>query len=530
MYSIMKVEESFMNMAVKKIALSNFFGWILLAGLIGAYFGFYGKQVLKFGIDLVGGSYITLEVQESDVVKTELQDKIESFQAILDQAKIKLTGKPVFDKNALRFNFESKKIAQEAEILFRHDYRDLVYTVTDNQMIITIAPAYLQSLLSQAVDANINILERRLNGLSVAEIHISKQDNRFIVVELPDVQDPEQAKKMIGQSAVMEFKIVEDSASSRQELMDKYDHELPEGTMIVAGSTRGSTGKMFYLVPDFATVSGKYFKNAKVDFGGEFKTDLCVHFEFDDEGGKRFHDLTSRNIGNRLAIVLDGEIVQVATINSAIGKNGMIQGGFKPEEATTLAKLLKSGAFKAKVNFISERQIGPTLGQESVNKGLLSCLIGLFLLLVFGIYFYRLAGFFAILALVYNLILILLFMSLIKATLTLPGIAGMILTVGMAVDASILIYEQMRDCFARGLTVNQAIQDGFADAMMVILDANITTFIVAVVLFYFGTGPIQGFAVTMMIGIISTLITGLFFLKSIFKMYVTNFNVTKLNI
>ncbi len=152
------------------------------------------------------------------------------------------------------------------------------------------------------------------------------------------------------------------------------------------------------------------------------------------------------------------------------------------------------------------------------------------MLLVFGIYFYRLCGFFAVLALAYNLVLILLFMSLVKATLTLPGIAGMILTVGMAVDASILIYEQIRDCLSRGLSITQSVQDGFADAMMVILDANITTFIVAAVLFYFGTGPIQGFAVTMMIGIISTLITGLFFLKSIFKMYLTAFRVSKLSI
>lgn len=519
-----------MNMVMKRIFISSFMAWVLFAALTVAYFGFYGRDSLKFGIDLVGGSYITLEVQESDVIKTELHDKIKSFVSILEQANIALEAKPSFQNNALTFKFESKKSAQEAETLFRHDYRQLLYTVNDSDLEVTLAPQYLHSLVSEAVDANINILERRLNGLSVAEIHISKQNDRFIVVELPDVQDPQQAKKMIGQSAIMEFKVVEDSASSREELMDKYDHELPEGTMIVSGSSRGSNNKMFYLIPDYATVSGKFFKNAKVDFGGEFKTDLCVHFEFDDEGGKRFHELTSRNIGKPLAIVLDGEIVQVATINSAIGKSGLIQGNFQAEEANTLAKLLKSGAFKAKVNFISERQIGPTLGQESVNKGLLSCVIGLFLLLIFGIYFYRLCGFFAILALAYNLVLVLLFMSLVKATLTLPGIAGMLLTIGMAVDASILIYEQIRDCLARGLSITQSVQDGFADAMVVILDSNITTFIVAAVLFYFGTGPIQGFAVTMMIGIITTLITGLFFLKSVFKMYLTAFHVSKLSI
>jgi len=518
-----------MNVAMKRIWGSSFMGWLLFAAVTIAYFGFYGKDSLKFGIDLVGGSYITLEVSQDDVIKTELHDRIRSFESILQQANIQAESKPSFHNNILTFSFESKKIAQEVETLFRHEYRQLLYTVHDNQLDISVSSQHLSHLLSEAVDANIHILERRLNGLSVAEIHISKQADRFIVVELPDVHDLEQAKKMIGQSAIMEFKIVEDMASSREELFDKYDHDLPEGTMVIAGSSRGS-GKMYYLVPDYATVSGKYFKNAKVDFGGEFKTDLCVHFEFDDEGGKRFHELTSRNIGKPLAIVLDGEIVQVATINSAIGKSGIIQGNFQAEEANTLAKLLKSGAFKAKVSFKEERQIGPTLGQESVNNGLFSCVIGLLILLMFGIYFYRLCGFFAILALAYNLILILLFMALVKATLTLPGIAGMILTVGMAVDASILIYEQIRDGIARGLSITQSVQEGFADAMMVILDANITTFIVAAVLFYFGTGPIQGFAVTMMIGIVSTLITGLFFLKSIFKMYLSIFSVSKLSI
>jgi preprotein translocase subunit SecD len=520
-----------MNVAVKRIFLSSFMGWVLFAALTSAYFIYYGKESLKFGIDLVGGSYITLEVDQNDVIKTELYDKIKSFEDILLQHELEVQSKPLFQNNALHFKFVSKKDAEAAEVAFRHEYRQLMYAVNTTELKVTLAPQYLSRLLSEAVDANINILERRLNGLSVAEIHISKQGDRFIVVELPDVHDLEQAKKMIGQSAIMEFKIVEDSAASRQELLDKYDHDLPEGTMIIAGSARnGSANKMYYLVPDYAHVSGKYFKNAKVDFTGEFNTDLGVHFEFDEEGGKRFYELTSRNIGKPLAIVLDGQIVQVAVINSAIGKFGSISGNFKSEEANTLARLLKSGSFKAKVNFKEERQIGPTLGQESVKNGLLSCAIGLFLLLVFGIYFYRLSGLFAILALAYNLVLIILCMALVKATLTLPGIAGMILTVGMAIDASILIYEQIKDCIARGLTISQSVQEGFSDAMMVILDANITTFIVAAVLFYFGTGPIQGFAVTMMIGILSTLITGLFFLKSIFKVYLTAFSINKLSI
>lgn len=519
-----------MNMAMRRLFVSGFMGWVLFAAITVAYFGFYGKNSLKFGIDLVGGSYITLEVQQDDVVRNELNDKIKSFTSSLDQANFEMESKPLFQNNSLVFKFVSKKAAQEAEVLLRSQDRNLLYQVNESELFVTISPSHLSTLLSDAVNANIDILSRRLDGMSVAEIHISKQGDRFIVVELPDVRDPQQAKIMIGKSAIMDFKLVEDQAASREELFDKYDHELPEGTMIVAGAVKNSGQRMYYLVPEYTPVSGKYFKHAKVDFGGDFGTDLVVHFEFDDEGGKRFHELTSRNIGKYLAIVLDDEVIQVAVIKSAIGKQGSISGNFQSDEASALARLLKSGAFKAKVNFIEEREIGPTLGQESVHNGLISCAIGLFLLLVFGIYFYRLSGFFAILALVYNLILILLCMSWVKATLTLPGIAGMILTVGMAIDASILIYEHIKECLSRGFSITQSVQDGFADAMVVILDANITTFIVAAVLFYFGTGPIQGFAVTMMIGIVSTLITGLFFLKSIFKTYLTVFSVSKLSI
>jgi len=519
-----------MNATIRRIFFSSFMGWLFVGMAAMSYFGYYGKSALRFGIDLVGGSYITLEVQQADVIKNELSDRIKSFESLLDHAHIETEGKPLFQNDALTIKFASKAAAAEAESLLRSQDRQLNYSINGTDLEISISSVYLSKLLSEAVDANMNILGRRLNGLSVAEIHISKQGDRFIVVELPDVRDPQQAKKLIGKSAIMEFKIVEDSAPSREELLDKYDHELPEGTEIVMGSSKGSTRKIFYLIPDYTPVSGKYFKNAKVDFGGEFKTELCVVFEFDDEGGKRFHELTGRNIGRHLAVVLDGEVVQEAKINSAIGKNGMISGSFSPDEAGDLAKLLKSGAFKAKVNFVEEREIGPTLGQESVHKGLMSCLIGMFLLLIFGIYYYRLSGVFALFALFYNLLLIMLFMSWVKATLTLPGIAGMILTVGMAIDASILIYEHIKDCLLKGLSIHQSVQDGFSDAMMVILDANITTFIVAAVLFKFGTGPIQGFAVTMMIGIISTLITGLFFLKSIFKFYLSMFHVSKLSI
>lgn len=519
-----------MSFAVRRFILSGFMIWVVAAAAMGFYFYRYGKNALKFGIDLVGGTYITLEVQEDDVVKNELNDKVKPLSSALKSKKIDLVSQPIIDTDKIVFSFDTETIAREAYEVMRGEYKDLVYNTDGSKISVSIPEKRRAQLMKDAVRANIEILSKRLDGMSVAEIHISQQGDKQIVIELPDVHDVYHAKQMIGKSAVLEFKLVEDTAASREELMDKYDHELPEGTLLVSGKARGGDSKSFYLVPEYTSVSGKYFKDAKVSLGGEFGTDMAVSFEFDEEGGNRFHELTSSNIGKLLAIVLDDEVIQVAHIKSAIGKSGQITGTFSSEEASMLAKLLKSGAFKAKVNFIEERQIGPTLGQESITKGLLSCVIGLVLLLLFGMIFYKLSGFFAALALVYNLLLVLMFMSFLKATLTLPGIAGMILTIGMAIDASILIYEHIRDALKTGTSVSQSIQIGFKDALYVILDSNITTFIVALVLFYFGTGPIQGFAVTMMVGIVSTLITGLLFLKSLFAAYVSATNTSKLSI
>ena len=518
-----------MNHTFQRALTSGFSLWILFAVVTTGYLYRYGQKDIRWGIDLVGGTYITLEVQEEDVIKNYLNDKVRGFEFALRQNNIELDGKPVIGSDSLVFKFSSTNTAREAESLFRSEEKHLKYKVEGASLEVSIADSVLAKLLADAVESNIEILRSRFASLS--EIHISKQGTKQIVVELPDVSDPHQAKMMIGKSAVLEFKLVEDSAGSREALLNKYDHDLPEGTMILPGQSRGlGEGRIYYLLPTYSPVSGKYFKTAKTDFGGQFGTDLVVSFEFDEEGGKRFHELTSENIGKTLAIVLDDEVIQAATIQSAIGSKGCITGNHKAEEASALAKLLKSGAFKAKVDFVEERQIGPTLGQQAIQQGLMSCLIGLALLLMFGVIYYRIAGVFSFLTLVYNLILLMLMMAIMHATLTLPGIAGMILTVGMAIDSSILIYERIKECLREGLSVSAAVEDGFSEAMWVILDSNITTFIVATVLFYFGTGPIQGFAVTMMLGIVTTLITGLFFLKSIFKFYLRVFNIQKLSI
>lgn len=512
-----------------KMLTSGFAYWVFAAVLASSYLWWYGTKDIRFGIDLVGGTYITLQVQKEDIIKNFFGDKQKTFDGILKANHIESESKSTLVPEGVEIKFTSSALAQEAEAALRAEEKHLKYSLNGAVLVISLPESMFNKMMVDAVEANIDILRSRFASLS--EIHISRQGDDQIVVELPDIKDPLQAKMLIGKSAVLEFKLVEDHAATRDALLAKYDYELPEGTIVLPGQRRAAFEESeYYLLPAYSPVSGKYFKNAKVGFGGEYGNDLAVSFEFDQEGGKRFYELTGDNIGRELAIVLDDEVIQVAKIQSAIGSSGQISGHMKGDEARSLAKMLKSGAFKAKVNFVEERQIGPTLGQEAIQKGLISCIIGLVLLLLFGITYYRMCGVFSFFTLVYNVILLMLFMALLKATLTLPGIAGMILTVGMAIDSSILIYERIKEALKEGMTISAAVEDGFSEAMWVILDSNITTFIVATVLYYFGTGPIQGFAVTMMLGIITTLITGLFFLKSLFKFYLRFFNVQKLSI
>ena len=374
------------------------------------------------------------------------------------------------------------------------------------------------------MQGNIEVLKSRLDRMSVSEIPIVAQGERNIVIEMPDVEDPAMAKAMIGKPAILEFKLVEKVARSQEELLDEFDGDLPDDFMIVPGKERDEFGgQIHYLVPAFADITGALLKDARASFGGETGAQLVVSFEFMPEGGQKFYDLTSKNLGRQIAIILDGQVISAPTVNSAIGSRGVIQGRFTSKESNELASLLKSGAFVAPVTFEEERRIGPALGAESIRQGLMSCLIGLGLLFIFSLFYYKVAGLFAFVALIYNLILILFILSRFHATLTLPGIAGMVLTVGMAIDASILIYERIKEEMKSGLKFPAALKAGFSNAMVVILDANITTFIVGLVLFYFGTGPIQGYAVTLLIGIISTLITGLFFLRSLFNVALDGF-------
>ena len=508
-----------MNRSLSRMFFSELSFWLVL-GCIGLYFLLPLRQSLRFGIDLVGGTYLTLEVQTDKAVEADLVEQMQSIDTKLKRAQFAVPVSKHVEKNSIVLNFASMQDAQIAAGELKNSLPDMTQKSEGSTIRLSYSDSIVERIKEDAVTRNIEVLRTRMR-----DIPIAKQGEKNIVIELPDTANPQEAKARIGKAAQLELRIVDKFAASKDDLMYEFDGELPPDKDILPGENG------FYLVEKYADVTGRMLKDARPEYSQDHGFEHVVKFVFNDIGAEKFYQLTSKHYGKSLAIVLDGYVISAPRINGPIPAGiGQISGGFTAESARELALLLQSGSFTAPVTFEEERQIGPSLGQESIRQGLTSCLVGLGLLFIFSLFYYKLSGLFAFFALIYNLGLILMGLAWLQVPLTLPGIAGMVLTVGMAIDASILIYEHIKEELKKGITINLAVKGGFRDAMKVILDANITTFIVGVVLYHFGTGPIQGFAVTMMLGIVATLITGLFFLRSIFTFMLNNFRVQKLSI
>lgn len=517
-----------MEISAKRILSSGMTFWVVLAGL-SIYMIYPLRKSIKMGIDLVGGTYITLEVQTEKAVEAELIEKMQAITTKLETANKPMPVSKDVKNMVLELSFNSAADAQNAALFLKETTTELQQQVHDKAIQLSFSDAQAKRIMRDAVERNVEVLRTRVDKIGVSETPVFIQGERNIVVELPDVKDPQEAKAIIGKAAVLEFKLVERSGRSSEELLYEYDGELPSDLEILPGQMRSSDGRVecYYVVPKYTDITGRLLRDARPSVTNE---GMVVEFEWTPEGGDKFYDLTSKNYRRQLAIILDGVVISAPSIDAAIRTSGHIRGGFTGPQARELALLLKSGSFVAPVTFEEERQVGPSLGEESIKRGLISCLVGLSLIFLFSLYYYNLSGFFAFLALVFNVLLILLGLARLGATLTLPGIAGLVLTVGMAIDAAILIFERIKEELSNGVDVRRAVNQGFNHAMGVILDGNITTFIIGLVLYQFGTGPIQGFAVTMMIGIISTLITSLFFLRSLFALFLNNMRVQKLRI
>ena len=472
-----------MNLTTKKILSSSFIAWII-AGIACLFylFTFDGwrpvlrQDRLRFGIDLVGGTYITLDVQTDKAIELELQDKKQSLLRCLKADKLKAPVSSEVKNQELLLQFDNATDARSAFNVLSGRDKTLKSDVTGSTVHLSFVDSEAKKIKAEAVKGNVEVLKTRLDGLGVGEILVAAHGEKGIIIELPDIDDPQKAKAMIGKPALLELKIVERIGSSEDDLLDEFDGELPGDMEILPGQEHGRGGKQYYLVQKYTDVTGRLLKNAYAGLGGEYGNEWVVNFEFNPEGGERFYQMTKKNLNRQLAVIVDNVVISAPRVNTPISGKGYIHGDFTDKSAKELSALLKSGAFVAPVTFAEERSIGPSLGAESIRQGLIACGIGLLLLVLFSIAIYSIAGFFAFLTLLFNLLLILIALAWLKATLTLPGIAGMVLTTGMAIDASILIYEKIRDELAAGVAWRKAVQSGFSDAMVVILDSNITTY------------------------------------------------------
>ncbi|WP_428050477.1 protein translocase subunit SecD [Candidatus Avelusimicrobium caledoniensis] len=387
--------------------------------------------------------------------------------------------------------------------------------------------------LNEAMARAIEIIRNRIDQYGVAETSITKQGDKWIMVQLPGVSDPQRAEELIGKTAMLEFRIVKNDTTDAQkafELLEKtekpFDDDgnllpsiaklVPAGYQIMRNKEGG-----YSLVTATATVTGADLENARVIMMSD-NGYPAVSFTFNAEGAKKFGQLTGANIGKQLAIVLDNTIQSAPTVQSRITKDGQITGSFSPEEARSLAIVLKAGALPAPVKVIEKKTIGPTLGEDSIKSGLSASLYALVLILVFMAIYYKAAGVIADIALLLNFVLMIATMSYFSATLTLPGIAGMILSLAMAIDANVLIIERMREEKRLGKPVYEVINLGYDKAWSAIFDSNITTIIVGACLLQFGTGPVKGFAVTLIIGLLVSLFTAVFVTRAIYELILTS--------
>jgi preprotein translocase subunit SecD len=401
-------------------------------------------------------------------------------------------------------------------------YPDWELSTTGTRALGSLRPAVVKKKSEDAVELAINIIRERVNTFGVAESVVQRQGltGGRVIIQLPGVEDTERVKKLIEGTARLELKLVlVGPAPSREALLSASNNQVPPGADVLIHNGVRDDGTSFteYLqVQKQAVISGEELQAAvrTVDQYGR----PAVSFTLTSSAGQKFGRFTEANIGKHLAIVLDNKVQSYPTINSRITSNGIIEGSFTIEEANDLAVMLQSGALPAGLAFLEQRVVGPSLGLDSIKKGVTACAVGAAVIITFMLFYYRVSGVNAVIALILNLTFLLALMSYFEATLTLPGIAGIVLSIGMAVDANVLIFERIKEDLGLGKTVRSAIQSGFTKAFWPIFDSNVCTIVAAVFLYWFGTGPVKGFSVTLIIGITCSMFTAIFVSRLIFEL------------
>jgi len=496
---------------------------IFIVSLVLSYFAFSNfinsdnkilSKKINLGLDLQGGSYLLLEVDNRPIINQKLQSKLLEIRKFSKSENIILKNLTLVN-NKIEFSVseESKKKLKDSldsdESKINPYYpqfntHQLLVDIDDNKFILELSDYGLVLIKNSSLDQAIEIVRRRVDELGTNEPTIVKRGNDRVLVELPGLDDPSRIKKLLGKTANLSFQFVsnktEDSFGVEKLKYDGEDNEEFVSRRII--------------------ISGENLIDASPSMNSQ-TNETVVTFNLDRVGTKKFAKATSSGVGKKLAIILDNKIISAPTVSEAIiGGSGQITGNFTFQSATDLALLLRSGALPAPLNIIEERTVGPDLGKDSIKAGIISLIIGFCLVVLFMLYKYRYFGLIANISLILNLIILIGILTIFEATLTLPGIAGIILTVGMAVDANVLIFERIKEEIKNEKNKIIAFDAGYTKSRTTILDANITTFIAAFILFFMGTGPIKGFSITLGVGILTSLFTVYFVARLLTSIYV----------
>ncbi len=464
--------------------------------------GWVPSNQINLGLDLQGGSYLLLEADIDAVIREQVENLVNGLRAGLRRAKIGYTGLGVSGDAAV-FSLRDATRRDEARQIVRDLGNDLLISASDDgNFEIRFTDQSLAQRRNSVIEQAIEVVRRRIDETGTREPSIQRQGERRILIQLPGVRDPERIKDLLGQTAKMNFHFLDETV--RRPGVDP----TPAGTIIRASDELDANGDpIFYALKKRVIVSGETLIDAQPSFQDNLPV---VAFRFDPVGAKRFGKATQENVGRIFAIVLDEKVISAPRIRSAIlDGNGIITGGFTVQETQDLSLLLRAGALPADLTILEERTVGPGLGADSIRAGQIACLLGMLFVVVFMALTYGLFGMMANVALITNLVLILGALSGLQATLTLPGIAGIVLTIGMAVDANVLIFERVREETRNGRGPVTAIDAGYRRAMTTILDSNLTTLFAAILLLAFGSGPVKGFAVTLAIGLVTSMFTAI---------------------
>jgi preprotein translocase subunit SecD len=490
---------------------------------------------IHLGLDLQGGMHLVLGVDVDKAVESRLDTVIDQTEGLLREKDIIFKRVERQPGERVVVTVYDEETGSQVDALMKETFPNLEpatfpadggyvqknYRISDNE---------IANIQDYAIRQALETLRNRIDQFGVSEPTLQLQSGNRILIQLPGVKDPDRAIALLGKTARLEFKMLADNADPQEAVKGN----LKPGTQLLyqrnVNTQTGAVTETPLVVQSKTVLTGDLLENAQVRIDTRFN-EPYVAIDFNSVGANRFDQITAANVGKRMAIVLDDTVYSAPVIRERIsGGSAQISGSFSEQEATDLAIILRAGSLPAPVKILEDRTVGPSLGRDSINQGMRSVLIGFLLVVLAMIVYYRLSGFVADIALILNLLFIMALLSLLQATLTLPGIAGIVLTVGMAVDANVLIFERIREELRIGKSIRNAIESGYGKAFLTIVDANVTTLIAALVLFQFGTGPVKGFAVTLSIGILASMFTAIFVTRLIYEFFLERRQIKRLSI